>query len=169
IDDEYAVCFEVRKIRFQRSRIHRNEDVHSVAGRENLIRREMELVTAYAGQGSGGGADFGREVRERGDVVAVKRHSVRERASRNLHTVARVSGEANYRAVNDFALGGLRQRYICSCSHSSKELPQTESITQGKQRGCEAGAPLKHRNGFGESKKRHYSRVAVVALRKLER
>src|SRR5215813_10733139 len=95
----------------------------------------MELVAADARKRPGRGANFGREVGEGGNVIPVKRDRIRELAAGDLHAVARVSGEADYGAVNDFALR-FRQRYICCGSHSVYKLPQTERITQGNQRGC---------------------------------
>src|SRR5215468_6034467 len=95
----------------------------------------MKLVSADARKGSGRSANFGREVRERGDVVAVERDGIRELAAGNLHAIAGVTGEADYGAVNEFALR-FWQRYICSGSHPGCKLPQTVRITQGNQRGC---------------------------------
>src|SRR5260221_906939 len=96
IDDQDSVRFQVRDVRLERGRVHGDEDVHSVAGRKNFIRREMELIAADAGEGSGRGANFGGAVRERGDVVAVKRDGVGVLTVRKLHAVAGSSGEAQY-------------------------------------------------------------------------
>src|SRR5262249_1708309 len=117
INDKDSIRLEIGDIRLKSGRGHGDKDVHRIAGCKNLVGREMQLVAADAGQGSGRGANFGREVWEGGDVVAIKRYSVRELAARDLHAIAGVSGKADYGAIDDLALSGFRQRYICSGGH----------------------------------------------------
>ncbi len=82
----------------------------------------MKLIAADTGKCARRGADFGREIRESGDVVAVEGDSIGELAAGDLHTVAGVSGEADHRAVNDLALV-FRQRDIGGRGHASLQLP----------------------------------------------
>src|ERR1700676_541327 len=63
----------------------------------------MKLKSADAGKRAGRGANFGRIVRERGDIVAVERDGIGELAAGNLHPVAGISGEADDRVGGDFA------------------------------------------------------------------
>src|SRR5215470_5071918 len=82
----------------------------------------MQLEAADAGYGSGRSANFGGIIREGGDVVAVQCHRVRELATGNLHSVARVTGEANDRAVYDFAFG-FDWGNFCKRRHSGPKPP----------------------------------------------
>ena len=127
VDDQYSVGFQIGQVHLQGGGIHDDEHIDRIAGRKNLIRGKMQLITADAGKGARGSANFSGEVREGGDIVAVKRDGVGELAARNLHTVARVSGKTDHRSVNDFALV-LRQRNIGGCSHASVRLLRTEPI-----------------------------------------
>ena len=59
-----------RDVRLQGGRVHRDEDVRAVAGREDVVVGEVHLEARHAGQRPGRGADLGREVGERREVVA---------------------------------------------------------------------------------------------------
>ena len=65
-----------RDVRHQRGRVHRHQRVDRVAGRVDVLAGEMDLETGDAGLGAARGANFGREVGERGDVVADQRADV---------------------------------------------------------------------------------------------
>ena len=54
-----------------------------------------DLEGRDAGQGAGRGADLGREVRQRGQVVAEQRAGAGEAVAGELHAVAGVAGEAD--------------------------------------------------------------------------
>src|SRR5580765_2833444 len=108
IDDKDAVGLEVGQIHLEGCGVHGDENIDGIARRVDLIRREVQLVAADAGESARRGADFGREIRESGDVVAVKGDRVGELAAGDLHAVAGVSGEANDGAVYNLAL--FRQR-----------------------------------------------------------
>ncbi len=82
----------------------------------------MKLVAADSGERTRRGADFGGEVGERGDIVAVESDGIGELAAGDLHTVAGISGEADHSAVDDFAFV-LRQRNIGGRGHASLQLP----------------------------------------------
>src|SRR5258708_11649635 len=87
----------------------------------------MQLVAADAGQRARRSANFSREVRERGDVVAVEGDSIGELAAGNLHAVAGISGKTDHCAFDDFALV-LRQRNIGGGGHASLQLPYDSSL-----------------------------------------
>src|SRR5208282_3692118 len=78
----------------------------------------MELEATDAGERACRGANFGGVVGEGGDVVAVQGYGVGELAAGDLHAVAGVSGEADDRAVDHFALG-FWQRDISYGRHIS--------------------------------------------------
>ena len=77
VDDQRAALRQVRDVRLQRSRIHRDEHVRRVARREDVVVGEVELEAGDAGQRAGGRADLGREVRQRRDVVPERAPSPR--------------------------------------------------------------------------------------------
>ena len=113
VDDQNAVGLEVREIHFQRGRIHGDERVDAVARRVDVARREMHLEAADAGQGAGRGANFSREIRERGEIVAVERDRIGELASGDLHAVAGIAAEAYDRAFHYLALTLRRTNQGC--------------------------------------------------------
>ena len=81
------------QVRPERSRVHRDEHVRLVAGREDVVVREVDLEAGDARKGAGGGADLRREVRQGGEVVAHHRGLAREAVTGELHPVAGVAGE----------------------------------------------------------------------------
>ncbi len=102
VDDENAVGLEVREIHFQRGGIHGDQNVDAVAGRVNVVRGKMDLESADAGKRARRGANFGREIREGGEIVAEQRGGVGELAAGDLHAVAGVTAEADDGAIDDF-------------------------------------------------------------------
>ena len=63
----------------------------------------MNLETADTGQRARRGANFGREVGERGEIVAEKSGRIGELAAGDLHAVARVAAEADDRVFDGLA------------------------------------------------------------------
>src|ERR1700756_790707 len=82
----------------------------------------MELVAADAGKSARRGANFGGEVGEGSDVVAVEGDGIGELAAGDLHAVAGITGETDHRAVNNLALV-FRQRNIGGGGHALLQLP----------------------------------------------
>ena len=117
IDDKDAVGLEVGEIHFEGGGVHGDENVNGIAGGIDFVGRKMQLVTADAGERARRSANFSGEIRERSDVVAVKRDGIGELAAGDLHAVAGISGEADHRAVNDLAFV-LRQRNVCGRGHA---------------------------------------------------
>src|SRR6266404_2277153 len=76
----------------------------------------MELIPAYTRQRAGRGANFGRKVRKRGDVITIQRNRISELAACDLHAVAGIPGEADHRLI-DFFPPVFGQRRINKCRH----------------------------------------------------
>src|SRR5262249_2876453 len=91
-----------------------------------LVRGKVKLVAANPGEGSRRGADFGRKVRECGDVIAVERDGVGELATGDLHAVTGVSCEANDRAVDNLALR-FGQWDVGGCGHALVQVSPSEN------------------------------------------
>ena len=95
VDDHGAALRQVADVRAQRRRVHHDEHVRAVAGREDVVIGEMHLEARDAGERAGRRADLGREVGERREVVAERRGLAREAVARELHPVTRVAREAD--------------------------------------------------------------------------
>src|SRR5580692_3864962 len=116
IDDEDAVGFQVRQVHFERGGIHGDQDVHAVSGSVHIARGEMDLEAADTGQSAGGGANLGRVVGKRGQVVAVQGDRIGELAASDLHAITRVTAEADDRFVYGFSFA--TQDFRDSCRQS---------------------------------------------------
>ena len=68
----------------------------------------MNLEAADARKRARGGANFSREVRQRGEIVAVERDRIRELAAGDLHAVAGIAAEADDGLFEYFALACAR-------------------------------------------------------------
>ena len=73
VDDEAAVRLEKPEVLHERGGIHGDEDVDHVARRVDVARCEVDLEARHAGERSLGGANLGREVRKRRNVVSRER------------------------------------------------------------------------------------------------
>jgi hypothetical protein len=82
----------------------------------------VQLVPADAGNGAGRSANLRRIVRKRGDVVAVQRYGIRKLIPGDLHAVAGVSGKADDRLIDHFALR-FRGRVFYKSGHMDALLP----------------------------------------------
>ena len=90
---------QVGEVRLERRRVHRDEHVGPVAGRQDVVVGEVDLEAGDARERAGRRADLGGEVRERCEVVAERRGLAREPVARELHPVTRVAREADDDAV----------------------------------------------------------------------
>ena len=70
-----------------------------VAGRQDVVVGDVDLEGRDPRQGARRGPDLGREVRQRGQVVAEQRRGVGEAVTGELHPVAGVTGEADDRPI----------------------------------------------------------------------
>ena len=116
--DDHATAPHVSKIRTQGGRIEGNQKIDFVCGCEDVFGREVDLIGRDTRQCSGRGANFGREVRERGKVIARKGSRFRELGTRELHSVTRVASESDGYAFDVFGvfrrdrLLGVRRRRV---------------------------------------------------------
>ena len=92
------------------------EDVDGIAGRVDIVRGEVDLESADAGKRARRSADFGRVIREGGEVVAVERDGIGELAAGDLHAVAGIAAEADDRVVDGFFFA--THDFRDSCRHS---------------------------------------------------
>jgi hypothetical protein len=70
VDDEHAVRLEVLEVGLERRRVHRHQHVGRVAGRVDVVVEKCTWKALTPGEGAGGRADLGGEVRQRREVVA---------------------------------------------------------------------------------------------------
>ena len=70
VDDDRRALLDVREVGLERGRVHRDQHVGGVAGREDVVVGEVHLERRDARERALGGADLGREVRQRREVVA---------------------------------------------------------------------------------------------------
>ena len=113
VDDENAVGLQVGEVHLQRRGIHGDESVDAVARRIDVARRKMDLEAADAGKCSRRSANFSREIRKRGEIVAVERDSIGELASGDLHSIAGIAAEPDDGLFKNFALALRRSNRGC--------------------------------------------------------
>ena len=106
----------VGDVGLQRGRVHRDEHVRTVAGREDVVVGEVQLERRDARQRARGSADLGREVGQRREVVAEGGGLGGEPVAGELHAVAGVTGEPDDHPVllHDAGMvdGGVGGRHV---------------------------------------------------------
>jgi hypothetical protein len=107
VDDQHAARGQVGDVGLERGRVHRHEHVGAVAGGEDVVVREVQLERRHAGQGAGGCADLGGEVRQRREVVAERGGLGGEAVTGELHAVAGVTRETDDHPVLLHDLGAV--------------------------------------------------------------
>ena len=112
VDDQHAALGQVLHVRPQRRRVHCHEHVRDVAGREDVVIREVELEAGDTRERAGRGTDLGREVGKRREVVPHHRGLAREAVTGELHPVSRVAREADRHLFE--LLDGFR--HVSSCT-----------------------------------------------------
>ena len=95
VRDHHSPAGKVTDIGFERSGIHRDENVGPVASGQDVVIGDLDLEGRHAGQRACRGTDLGRVVGLGGQVVAEKRRLGCEPVSGELHAVPGVPGEAN--------------------------------------------------------------------------
>ena len=121
VGDDRSALGEVADVDLERRRVHRNEDARLITGREDVVVGEVHLEAGHAGQRSRRRADLGREVRERGEVVAEHRGLAREAIAGELHPVAGVAGEPDHDPLE--GLDGLGCAHVRGIADAA-ELPR---------------------------------------------
>ena len=109
VDDDRGALGQVAEVGAQGRRVHRDQHVGGITGREDVVVGEVDLERRDAGQRALRGADLGREVGQRREVVAEDRGLLGEPVPGQLHAVARVASEPDDHAVEPLdLLGHLR-------------------------------------------------------------
>ena len=93
VRDDVGAKRKVGDVGLQRRRVHRDQHVRRIARRHDVVIGELQLERRNAGQRAGRCADFGREVRQRRQVVAERGRLGGEAVAGQLHAVAGVAGE----------------------------------------------------------------------------
>jgi hypothetical protein len=93
VHDEDPAGRQVLEVGLERRRVHGDEDVRGVAGREDVVVGEVELEARDARQRARRRPDFRRKVRESGEVVAQQGRLRGEPAAGQLHPVPGVPSE----------------------------------------------------------------------------
>ncbi len=119
VDDEKAALDKVVEVGFERGGVHRNEAVGVVSGCEDVPICDMDLEGGDTVDGPRGCADLGREVGERGEVVAEERRARCELRADELHPVAGVTCEPDDDIIDLFwrwsvVCQGLIGHWFCS-------------------------------------------------------
>jgi hypothetical protein len=110
VHDDRPALLDRAELGLQGRRVHRDQDVRVVAGRQDVGRGELDLERRDAVDGAGRGPDLGREVRHRREVVAQDRRGIGEPVPRQLHPVAGIAGEPDHDALLLLHLLGHRRR-----------------------------------------------------------
>jgi hypothetical protein len=95
VDDDLAAARHVADVGLERRRVHRDQHVRRVAGREDVVVGEVQLEAGDTRERPGGGPDLRGEVRQRGEVVAERRRLRGEPVTRQLHAVTGITREAD--------------------------------------------------------------------------
>ncbi len=117
IHDQDAARLEIGQVHLERGRVHHHQRVELIARGVDPLAAELELEARHPEEGAGGGPDLGREVGQRGDVVAGPRGLARELLAGHLHAVARVSGEPDHGARQGAAWLRSRRRGGYTLTH----------------------------------------------------
>ena len=125
VDDERAARAEIAEVGAQRSRVHRHENVGSVAGSQDVVVGEVQLERRDPRQGARRGANLGREVGESGEVVAEGCRLLGESVAGELHAVPGVAGEADDHSVELLDLFG---HCILNPERFAADFPAVSSI-----------------------------------------
>ena len=111
VDDDRRALLDVRQVGLEGGRVHRDQHVGGVPGREDVVVGEVHLEGRDTGQRALRGADLRGEVGQRRQVVAEGRGLLREAVTGELHAVTGVAGEPDDHAIEllDLFGHGLRR------------------------------------------------------------
>ena len=136
VDDDRRALGEVAEVGPQRSGVHGDEDVGGVARREDVVVGEVDLERRDARQRALGGADLGREVGQRREVVAEGGRLLREPVAGQLHAVAGVACEPNDHAVELLDLLGHLSPLLLSTGARGRASTALRPSTIARRAGC---------------------------------
>ena len=102
VGDQDAALTQVAEVGDHRRRVHHDQRVERIAGRENLFAGELDLEPGHAGPRAPRCPDLGGEVRKGRDVVAGQRAGVGQLRAEQLHAVAAVPGQPDGDAGDGF-------------------------------------------------------------------
>ena len=106
VDDEDPTRRQIVQVRLECCRVHGDEHVRLIAGREDVVVGEVELETGDARQRACRRPDLSRKIGVGGEVVPDQRRLGGEAAPRELHPVPGVPGEPDHDGIE--LLDGLR-------------------------------------------------------------
>ena len=95
VDDDRGTGLEPFAVGLQGGGIHGHQHVAIVTGVEFAVVSEVDLEAGDAGHRTLRGADFGRIVGKGRGSVTEQRRGIGKERTRELHAVARISGESN--------------------------------------------------------------------------
>ena len=110
VHDDRAARHQVTKVHLECRWVHGDEHVGSIARRMDVTAREADLESRDSWERSGWRANLGGVIRQGGDVVAEECGGGGELRTGQLHSIARVAGEANRDAVKLGNRAVLRSR-----------------------------------------------------------
>ena len=96
VDDERPALLHPVQLVAQGGGVHGDEDVGRVTRRRDVVVGDVDLEGRHPGQRPRRGPDLGRELGQRGQVVAQPGADAGEPVSGQLHAVAGVPGEADH-------------------------------------------------------------------------
>ena len=102
INNDTGSRFSKLVLGFQCGGVHGYQYVAFISRGIDFVRSDMHLESGYAGQRTLRGSDVCRIVGESADVVSHRSRNCRKDVAGELHTVAGVSGEADYHLLQFF-------------------------------------------------------------------
>ena len=102
VDDDDRVLLKVFNTNLKSGRIHRHKNIRILTWSTYRARADLDLISRYTTQGTLWGADLSGEVGECRDGVPRHGGEVREDRPCELHTVPRVTGEADHDVFKGF-------------------------------------------------------------------
>ena len=102
IDENQTAQFQFWQHNLQCRWVHGDHHIAVIAGGLDHGGAEIDLKRRDPERGAGGGANFSREIREGGEIVAAKRRRLGELTADELHAVAGIAGKPNDGFINCF-------------------------------------------------------------------
>ena len=125
---------EPSEVGLQRRRVHRDQHARLVAGRGDVVIADLHLEARHAVDRAGWGADLGRILRQRRQVVAERCADRGESITGQLHAVAGITGEPHDHACDGFgftpsrALYGVRHGHLLPRAGGLVAVPLSQTL-----------------------------------------